>query len=365
MKKLIAKLLIFLITSPVWANPIVPVTFFTEVYFEGDNWQIEIPCEILYSFGLESLDNIQMITSAGSSLFWPGLTCESNPNGVFIVDKYDLLTPLEINKEGDFLGFQYYSFNQWYDVTTFYFGNYSGSSINPLFEGQSYVIAYIGYGEFYNTWWLVKESNPSMGGFWGPISYGVFSGSVVDQNNYQVYNAQIKYCPDEYLTGWDPTLSGIWTDNTGHFQHTEMYGRNYNISVCIDDVPYYDTIITIEPEDTTHCEFILESYLVDNNDYLTASETKIENYPNPFKHSTCVTIHNTSSNQFIEPFIKIVSPDGQLFGAFPLNTIPNQSTYKLTIDIHDRLAGVKPGIYLYYLQDKGKILACNKMIITN
>jgi len=255
MKFILTKLMIILGWLSISANPIMVVTLFTEIYFEGDEWQIEIPCEVLNAFGTNDLDNVRIVTSQGFSQFNPGISCGAYD--VLVISNNDLINQIIINKTGDFINFQTFHSGQWWDMTPFYFGDYAGSEVNPLFEGQSYVLALLYHEEIYNDWWLVKESSPSIGISWAPVSRGTFHGYVFDINYNPVQDIQIEYCDEAYFT-MGSTILPIYTDSNGFFENTEMFAKNYGLSIEIDNINLYDSIITVEPNDSTYLEIVLE-----------------------------------------------------------------------------------------------------------
>ena len=90
--------LFFLSFSMLVANPIALV-FISEIYFEGDDWTIEL--YDYYEAGISSLDNYCIMSSSDSTYFNNGIYFE--PGEVILVTEEDLQSSLSINKGGDFV----------------------------------------------------------------------------------------------------------------------------------------------------------------------------------------------------------------------------------------------------------------------
>lgn len=163
-----------------WSNPIV-LPYFSEIYFEGDNWFIEL----VYPDGLlgePNFDNFGILCSSGLAQFKPGI--DKSGSDWIIMTQDSMLSPLLINKYGDFSQLQYYHNGNWVNINfPTYFGDYEDSWVNYPLEGQSIVNTTVIYGQGYTYFWPVKENNPTLGSsFYQVTTYGILSGRVLDQS---------------------------------------------------------------------------------------------------------------------------------------------------------------------------------------
>ncbi|MEA3476124.1 MAG: FlgD immunoglobulin-like domain containing protein [Candidatus Cloacimonadota bacterium] len=354
--KHIAFTLIFtlILFSQLVGNPVIPILI-SEIYFEEDEWTIEL--SDYYGF-FETLDNLYFATSSDTAQFKSGIFLYENIP--IIVNQDSMLTFLSINKNGDFLQVGEEYDGEWFDVCLpVYFGDYPDSWVNAPYEGQS--LARVIF-EIYNPPWsdiyfyLVKDNIPSLG--YNPYqanTVGAFSGYVFDQQQNPISNAQIHYfyCCDD-----------IYTNQNGYFENNYMYGINYNVTIYVDDIAMMDTLITIEPDSTTYCEFYIDIYSVDK-EQLQRSKIILSNYPNPFIKSTTISFSATSLLR------QLADTPGQ--AKINIYNIKGQLVKQLSID--NRQSSIEwdgknesdvlqpPGFYFYSLEIDGKKVKTNKMIM--
>ncbi|HHE37516.1 MAG TPA: hypothetical protein ENL20_02960, partial [Candidatus Cloacimonetes bacterium] len=233
MKTILISLFFSILFSFLISNPVPPVLF-SEIYFEDDEWTLELYDYYNYFVGM-TLDGCEISSSADTVQFNDGIYF--NFEEVLLITSEDLQDPLAINKTGDFVKLTGIVFDD-----EIIFGEFPGSNVNSPFEGQS--LARVSYGNMFagEDYYLAKENQPSLGS--NPFSVntrGVLSGYVYDINENPVNSARIEYNPSDYLFF-------LYTDDTGFYENTQMLGMNYSVTVYIDDTEYGSENITVEPD---------------------------------------------------------------------------------------------------------------------
>ena len=330
------------------ANPIALV-FISEIYFEGDNWTIEL--YDYYESGISSLDNYCIMSSSDSTYFNNGIYFE--PGEVILVTEEDLQSSLSINKGGDFVLIFGNNFD---DLVQF--GDYAYSNVNSPYEGQSLARIVLcsdmpPFGDIYFL--LAKENQPTLGSDPFTLSTsGTFTGYVYDSLMNPVPNVDIDMTPD---LGID--YAYIETDYTGYFS-TSLPGMNYEFDIHLAALASLDTTITIEPDSIHFYEFIFENYVnSDNNEIsLPASFYNLSNHPNPFNPSTTISFDLTAKSAKVEIYnskgqkvYELLIPNGQSVSAGLKSSITWEAD------------NFPSGVYLYKLVIDGKEVANNKMLL--
>ncbi len=360
--KYIAFTLIFTLVlfSQLVGNPIPPPPIISEIYFEGINWTIELAYGEEWAEPL-FLDECTLISSAGETTFNEGTVLF--PDSILLITEDDITTPLFIDKDGDFLmivgSFVY---------EEVYFGNYSGSHVNAPYDNQSlarvafeYHWYWQGYPEWVTFYRLAKENIPSLGSnIYSVNTRGTFCGYVYDLQGYPISNAKIYY-----FSSPDYEAFLIEPSDDGYFENTYMCGMNYDVTIYVDDIAMMDTLITIEPDSTTYCEFYLDLYSIDE-EQLQSRQLRLTNYPNPFIESTTISFSAADLRGLSQ--IKIYNIKGQLVKELKIES-PIYSGTKLKINevVWDGKSndGIlqPPGFYFYSLEVDGKKVKTNKMIM--
>lgn len=339
------------------ANPIA-LPYFSEIYFEGDDWFIEL---VFYGIWPEdNLDNSRMICSSGTSQFKSGIDITSTEG--LIITQDDMLSPLTINKYGDFIQLDYYHNGGWISMNLpFCFGDYEDSWVYYPFEGQSIVNTMINAIQL-TEFWPVKENNPTLGSsFYEVTSFGTFAGRVLDQNLDPIEGIHVKYCPD-WMVG--QTLLPIYTNSDGYFySYPHMLARNYEISLIWNDVSLMDTYATIEPDSTTWCDYILDTVLVNVPSPIHGQELSFGNFPNPFSDNTTFVFQLPEDSHYREGKIIVYDMTGR---AVYDRVIGQEMTGSAPVFHHWDLAGnaavVSPGEYISCLVLDGIVVAKSKSI---
>ena len=251
-RQIIIILLLFL-TFSLWSNTPPPTSArITEIHWDSQgNWTMEIFFYHIYAGD----DTIIVTTSTDTARF---KVFPSYADDYFILTESLLDKELNIFKTGDavcLLVVDEFWPQYWETVSdTLNYGDYPGATVAAPHGNQSIV----DLGSIYNLTnmglyeeieFKVKDSSPSIG-FHRDPARGTFKGQLLDQNSIPVPYLQI-----EYDRGHG--LQQIWTDESGYFEDTTMYAKNYIFSIGNSSSPLLDTIVSIEPDSITYCEFIL------------------------------------------------------------------------------------------------------------
>ena len=333
-------LFILVLFSQLIGNPIPPVLIINEIYFEGDDWTIEMTNELT---GDETLDNYWIYSSSGESWFNPGITFPIN--GYVVITQDSLQSPLNIDTNGDIVEIMGWDF---YDECCF--GDFPYSWINPTYVGQS--LARINLTDY--EYFLTKDNNPTLGIHNDTTgTQGTFCGYVFDNQNNPIQGAEIQfYYP--YYSDYFPTVT---SDVTGYFLQ-RMFSLNYETSILVNGLVLMDTIITIEPDSTTYCEFYIDLTSVDE-EIKQYNQIILSNYPNPFIESTTISF-DLATKPHKTTQINIYNVKGQLIKQYSIGN------HQLLIEwdgTNEEGVLQPPGFYLYSLEIDGKKVKTNKMIM--
>jgi len=340
MKKLIT-FLFFISVGITFANPI-EIFFISEIFFEGEDWTIELSnTENGYPIYFNNYE-LKIVTSSSEAYI--------NRNMFLIYGNTELITQTDldsiliIDHAGDFIRLVD-EYN--YILDEKIFGNYSGSYVNSLHLGQSYVCD-IGVG-----FALVKENFPSLGS--DPFytdARGTYSGYVYNPNMQPLTNAEIRY----YLHN-PAYYSQIVTNNEGYFEDNNIYCRNYYVQVYYNGLLEANSTIIIEPDSTSYEEFVLPNVSI-NDELLKNRNNSLSNFPNPFNPSTEISFETTKLHEKTQ--IEIYNSRGQRIRQISIfNDQPS-----ITWDGKNSIGKACPsGVYFYKLVSNGKDLAVNKMLL--
>ena len=320
----------------------------SEIYFENNNWTIE-----LANLSCDNLDNYRLACSTGESQFLTGISVEYDQ--VILVNQDSMQTPLFINKNGDFLKLQEQGYTGvWYDYDEVCFGYYPNSYVNPPYEGQSLVRIF----DRDDTYWLCKDNIPSLGVPWVINTFGTLSGYIFDENNNPITNANIKcYYSPNFNCYWQ-----MYSNNYGYFEKQNLFGKNYDIELVVNNNLFGFTTITLEPDSISYYEFVQgQMPSIDDENYIPEVKYPLNNYPNPFIESTTISLSATDLHGFSQ--INIYNIKGQLVKEFKIQN------YKFKINEiewggkSDDGVLQPPGFYFYSLEVDGKKIKTNKMIM--
>ncbi len=371
MKKILIFQIILFVFVSATANPIIPEgrLLVSEIYFEGSEWIVEAVASPSQEFPFAFLDSVIFETSSGQSYFKPGI--ELQDGQIIMITKDSLLTPLSINPEGDFInmkeneyGTDYVAWElRWYQDIKF--GNYEGATCTSPFNGQSLVLQYFeveipdwGIDNFY---WLVKENTPTPGNSLFTCNCrDTVSGYIYDKLLNPVNSAELKYCSVEELWGADPDLLPIFTDEYGYFENTVMYSKMYNGHIIYGDSIISNISFKVEIDSSNIYNFIIENYIhADIKMHELINTVSLNNYPNPVREQTTISVTIPQNIYFKNAVIKIFNINGQIFDIIPLHYNSN-NIYNV---IWSRSDKILPGRYFFNLDINNRKVASNNMLI--
>lgn len=357
MKKIVFFLVFMMLSSfNAPANPIMPESLFAEVYFENDDWYLVIDNNLLWSYGIEDFEFIQIFCTDGQLFLKPSFLPDSI-HEITILTNDDLLSPVEINRSGDCIT----SFYDNFELTTLEWNDILPSPVCGPQAGQSLSIIMIPVEDMNYEWWLVKNNNPLING--GSLqTYGAFSGYVYDQNNIPVPDARIDYIEPYYIQVPYNCFDTLFTDNNGYFTIDGLPARNYYISNIIKNNQAYSVNehISIEPNSVNFKVFTID-YIVGCQDSEINKNFEISIFPNPFRYKTNFIITCKKNQSLINAHIKICDIRGKLITILPVHNLPDiNGQIKIK---WSKSAGLKAGHYIYSLNQEQDILASGKMTI--
>ena len=355
MRKIFMIIFVPIISLGLFANPIMPGPTLVEIFRDGNDWQITFQNEQVLEF---TLDNCAISTNSGFSEFNDGIDFFETVT----FTNEDLQDSLYIDWESDHIQSYYDDGNGMCAIDGWNFApiaNWS-NSINPLFDGQSMH----GTEPMMDYMFLVKDSNIEG----GLRTKGILEGYVYDVNGDHLENATIKY----YRTNsWLENIFYPATSDEIGFFSSEIYAKNYEVSVIMNNEVLIDTFLTVEPDSVIIVDFYTDYDPTHSEDYeieLPASFYNLSNYPNPFNPSTEISFQISDfSDQNLE--IQIFNSKGQ-----KVKTIFLSSCHPELVEGRGQISvewnglnsfgkNCPSGVYLYKLVSGGKELAANKMLL--
>jgi hypothetical protein len=356
MKRLFVLLFGGLLITGLLANPIYPVCI-SEIYFEGDEWTIE-----LYDY-YQSFEEFEFlsISTANDTVYF-------NENSVYLLYEPILITnenlqdALFINKNEDEVNvFFSSSVDDYYWEDSVFFGDVQYSNVNSPYEGQS--LGRIMYSLPYSTnFYLAKENQPSLGENPFEINTrGTLAGYVYNASGNPVQNVEIRFSPTNYYA--NPFI----TNENGYFQISELHGMNYNVKVFINNHQFGNVDLTVEPDSTTFHEFYTTYVSAESNE-LDYPEFSLSNYPNPYYLADDGGNQTTISFSIPEQFLRsqnanisIYNLKGQKLREFKIDN-PNLNSVAWN-GRDEKGKQVNSGVYFYILELDGREVASNKIIV--
>lgn len=356
-KKLFIALMFVLLTGSAISNPIQMPPVISEIFWDESGWTMELFFDDMFYF--YSLDELTLVCNEDTSAFITGIPIVFNQP--MVVTKDDLVEPFEIPIDGGFIEVLETE-NFAYITESLMFGNYEGSSITPVTYGQSIVYHRFSlYGGQEHVFWLVKETQPSLGDL--PFTCQTranFSGKVVDKLSCPVPNANIKYIfgnPYAYY----PPIPEIITDENGEFSTDQMFCKGYFVRIYVNNEMELFTTLNIEPDSANYFEFELDSLNVGmNEDVYSESKVSMNARPNPFNRNLDINIQMTKSISTKSSKLELFNLNGNVLKSTNIN-----SPYLSDIDIHWETMNeivMNSGVYILVLEAEGKIMASQKVI---
>ncbi len=368
-KMLIIQIYLFICISAI-SNPVAPepTLFVSEIFFEGDDWIIEIVGSSSIHSQSYYLDNVIFETWSDQSYFKPGIKLEAGE--IILITKDSLVTPVSIDKYDDVLnikecepgtGYIEWEIN---GIQNINFGNCN--SCGTPYDGQSLVMQYFELeypGAEYDDifYWIVNEKTPTLGS--DPFtcnSRDTVSGYVYDKFLKPIGSARIKYCSDFELFTADPDLLPIITNEDGYFKNTSMFSKNYGAYIILGDSIISYKSFNVEIDSSNIYNFIIEDYVHTGIEmYELTNSISLANYPNPVSDQTTISINIPQNCKFKNAVIKIFNISGQIVEIIPIIYNGN-NIYKITWNRNNNIAD---GEYYYCLDIDYKKVASNIMMI--
>ncbi|MBN1186911.1 MAG: T9SS type A sorting domain-containing protein [Bacteroidales bacterium] len=361
MKRLILLLLLSFLVSNLFSNPIAPPPklWFSEIFFDGDDWVMEVKFNEFYSG--ENLDSVRIETKSGTVLFKPGIYPADN--GIFLVTQDSLSAPLSIDKTGDFINIYEenntvvnWAWEYQYGTGTISYGDYEGAECPMPYTGQSLVLVSFHESTIEGEavkYWLVKENDPSLGeDFCICSSKDTISGWLLDKFQTPVQNARIEYINSVFIS-----QPQIITDKNGHFENMPMYSKIYDAIIILGDSVLGNVTFKVELDSSDEFTFTLANYVFANIKPSLAKGAIINNYPNPVRDKTTFYLDLSSIN-FKYGVIKIYDVQGKIVKILP---IPYNRNSEVVWE--PDFSKINGGVYFYQLDIDGREVAFKKMLL--
>lgn len=347
-----------LISNLTFANPIMPESLISEVYFDDDdNWYLVVDVFLMEILGIQTFQELELYSSDGEFVFNEDFLPDFNTYETIITEEA-LVYPHQIFRNADYI--QTVWPEGWFDFMFLDWGNSWGDPVKGPSPGQSLVPVVVYEDEFYNVeFWLVKCSSPWFLGNGGLVT-GEFEGFLYDQNEMPVANAQIKYVPD-WMTDPPYFFPPLITDQSGYFYDNSLYACNYHLhGVIIDGFDYdFDEYVSIEPDSVN--SFVFNLVITGETEKKPAEVIKVSNFPNPFSDFTTFLIQIPDNYRFETPILKIMNTMGQKVSELQIIMIPGEdSQIKFGWKNPDNLPS---GVYCYQLLMNGITASTGKMTI--
>jgi hypothetical protein len=357
MKKFIA--ILMLIGSVVTASgqETTPKAWISEILVDAaGNWTIEMGFD---EWENAEIDSILLVTSAGSSRI---SSYSLIPGGGFpnfdslsVINVANLVSALSINPLGDFVKLISYAWEN-YDTDSIAFGNYPGSKLDCIMDGES--VIYVSYIESsgYKGGFCI-ESVPTIGaGNDTTGSMGNFSGMIYDLSG------------NPMTEGFFP-LPGMYNTNIhikpdGSFSDRIFARRNTfdTIFVHIPPWPYTIKTYTIEPVDfclnpdsAYYHDIVATSLVMGIKDKEEDFENAVTVSPNPFSQKVTFYLNLKDTHPGDQMSLLVLTLDGREVLFIRLNQ--GQKRYEWA-----PASTVSPGIFIYRLEKDNKILKSGKFI---
>lgn len=350
MKKMLF-FLIMLVSSMLVANPIIPGPQFQELYWSGNDWSL------VFQMNSDegNLDNYSISSNNGISHFVSDYIVE--PDEIFIISNLDLETPLEINIQSDVLttlitmeedqyecdSFAFDPDGSWYEMVDF---PTSGSSIRWINYLQ-----WDGFAYSENRVHLATDVNSPYFNEGESQCQGVLSGYIYDDLNNPVENANVKFFKNN--SSAQTYFSPITSDENGYYE-CQLYAKRYLVTAFYQERAFADTLLTINPNETTCCDFYLELSETEEEE-IPKNTIKLKNIPNPFNPETVISYEIPHNYQVNEAHIEIFNSRGQKIIRMP---VKNQSG-----EIIWKASNQASGPYFYRLILDGEDVEQQKMIL--
>jgi hypothetical protein len=359
MKKSITLLLFMVLIFLTRGNVIAPRAYISEIQVvSSDNWTIELG---FYEWDLmHNIDSIRLVTSAGSSLITSFNLIPGGGYGYFdslaVIDNYNLASPLEINPQGDLVKLISYLNPSWNNsVDSVAFGNYPGSMLNCILEGESVIFAMYNV-ESGGTWGFAIDSSPTIGMINDTAgAMGNFSGVVYDLEGEPFYGGQF-HLP--FIT------KSIHINADGSFFERVLSHRIFLDTITLRFPPSPFTYETYAIETVDHClrpdssfyqDIITTSLVIGVTETEKDDKSMVTIAPNPFVDKIVFYFNQKNTVPSDEISFFIYSLDGREIKRISL--LPDQKRFEWAPG-----GTVPSGTYIYHLEKNNGVLKTGKFV---
>ncbi|OFX27913.1 MAG: hypothetical protein A2033_01885 [Bacteroidetes bacterium GWA2_31_9] len=378
MKNIIILLVALLSFETTNSNPIfvAPSPILNELYFNGNNWEMELIFHNYAYFYIDNLDSIRIITSTDTAMLKTTISLQFEQ--IVVITQDSLMSNLFININGDIIRFQHFN-NGWGDlVDPVVFGNFNNginnSYVNAPKTGQGLAMINIG-GDYNPECFLILENNHTIGFPNDNYTNGIFSGRIVDLSHNPICKKSLIHCKMNFYNDFHTESSvpenfiyPFYTDTNGIFYQSNFYTRNFTVKLLIDSLWLFDTsfAVTIEPDSINYYEFLIDTnqlIFVNVERFPKNTNFSLTAFPNPSKNETTISFELPSNNLFAKALIKIYNSNGEIVSILPVETNTSQNKYSVKWEsLNYNLT--TSGIYYYILELDGQNVATNKIIIS-
>jgi len=371
-KYIIICVLLFLIWSNLWSNPIVVthISEFAELVFDdSNNWTMEL----YFPFGYEAsiVDSIIIKVSTGASKLKANFQ-----TGIFVavITSDSLSNHISINRNGDYIEIYTYATennNQAILTNGIRFGDYLHASVGQPVAGYSIIRNNLKANNNYLTIDCLTK-NPTLGAVNDTLGLGgIMKGNIYDKDNNPV--TKLKEFPASpcYFEMHTPLIINSDGTYTTHIFRKFASERIDYLNVKLIDFEGWKDTVAIAPIELNNIHpdtIVIQDIYLESNEYIITTvenvipiqseEFTLINYPNPFNSSTNFFIKMSDKLQEKSGTIRIYSTTGQLVQTIILAT--NKARWNGT----DKNGVIMPsGIYYYQVKIDKQIMKSGSMIL--
>jgi hypothetical protein len=359
MKKSLVIFLLVALVSFVRGNVIAPRAYISEILVDSSgNWTIEIG---FYEWDLPSIDSIRLVTSSGSSIITSYTVIPGG--GEFCFDSLSVITndnlanPITINPNGDLVKLISY-LNPWGEdpVDSIAFGDYPGSKLSCIHEGESVMFAMYDI-ETGGTWGFGIDSSPTIGTINDTTgAMGNFSGIVYDLEGNPFTGGYfcLPFIEDMVMhINPDGSFSERVLSHRITFDTIKLHLPNRPLTIETYTIEPVD--FCLRPESSHYQDIITTSLVTGIEEKGDAGGNVVVLSPNPFSDIVLFYFNLKNSNLSDEISLSIYSLDGRKLDRVRL--LPDQKRYEWIPG-----GAVSSGTLIYRLEMNNKTLKSGKFI---
>lgn len=355
MEEIMKKILIItslILISNLFANPILPGPEIEELYWDGEDWHLVM--KMRSDEG--NLNQYYISCKSDSSYFVDDYLVDINET--IIITNSDLQNELNFDQFSDNLTIYWQDVDSYvYEVDWFVY-NPDGSwwqMVNFPDSGNSIrwinYLQWDGYAYSESRIHLATDANSIYFNDGESQYQGVLSGYIYDNLNNPVENANVQFFKN--TSSAQTYFPSITSDENGYYE-CQLSAKKYFVTAFYNARAFTDTILTINPNETTSCDLYLELSETGEEE-IPKKNIELKNIPNPFNPETVITYEIPQGYQFNEAHIEIFNSRGQKIISIPVD--PNRKS------IQWRAEHQASGVYFYSLKLDGKEVDSEKMLL--